>query len=119
MKQKSAIKPEVYETLEKSFKAYSHNGYCLIESLPKSFLKSLPTAELEESLYIAQMDWLLGTDAGLLFRIREELFGLKEGYDKVFWPDLADKPVQKQTHLSVSCELDVNSLYPTPQPKVA
>lgn len=112
-KQKEAMKPDVYENMEKTFKTYSHNGYCLIESLPKSFLKSLPTAELEESLYIAQMDWLLGTDAGLLFRIREELFGLKEGYDRIFWPDASDKPIQKQTHLSVSCEIDVNTLYPT------
>ena len=40
-KQKEAMKPEVYENLEKAFKTYSHNGYCLIESLPKAFLKSL------------------------------------------------------------------------------
>ncbi len=75
-KQKPNVKPEVYQTLEKSFKTYSHNGYCLIESLPKPFLSSLHSAELEETLYIVQMDWLLGTDAGLLFRIREELYGL-------------------------------------------
>lgn len=118
-KQKDQMKPEAYETLEKTFKTYSHNGYCLIESLPKSFLKSLATAELEESLYIAQMDWLLGTDAGLLFRIREELYGLQEGYERIFWPDVSDRPVQNQSHLSASCELTVNDIYPAPQTKVA
>ena len=65
------------------------------------------------------MDWLLGTDAGLLFRIREELYGLKEGYEKIFWPDLTDKPTQNQSHLSVSCELDVDTLYPRPETKAA
>lgn len=114
-KQKDRMKPEVYETLEKSFKSYSHNSYCLIESLPKSFLNTLRTEELEESLYIVQMDWLLGTDAGLLFRIREELYGLLEGYEKVFWPDAEGRPLQKQSHLSVSCEIDLDTLYPTTQ----
>lgn len=118
-KQKDQIPAKVYESLEKSFKSYSHNGYCLIEALPKDFLKSLPTAELEESLYIAQMDWLLGTDAGLLFRIREELYGLKEGYEKIFWPDMSDRPVQNQSHLSASCELDVSSIYPHPESEAA
>lgn len=111
-KQQPHIKPDVYQSLEKNFKTFSHNGYCLIESLPKSFLNSLHSAELEESLYIVQMDWLLGTDAGLLFRIREELYGLIEGYEKVFWPDADGKPAQQQSHLSVSCEITAETLYP-------
>lgn len=113
-KQKEQMKPECFQTLESNFKTYSHNGYCLIESLPKSFLNSLPTSGLEESLYIAQMDWLLGTDAGLLFRIREELYGIKEGYENIFWPDASDRPHQKQSHLSVSCQLGSQDLIPSP-----
>lgn len=111
-KQKPHMKPEVYQTLEKSFKAYSHNGYCLIEALPKPFLESLHSTELEDSLYIVQMDWLLGTDAGLLFRIREELYGLVEGYEKVFWPDAEGRPEQLQSNLAVSCEITADTLYP-------
>ena len=95
------------------FKSYSHNGFCLIESLPKSFIQSLHQEELEESLYIAQMDWLLGTDAGLLFRIREELFGLREGYQKIFWPDAEGRPEQYQTSLEVSCHLTANDIEPS------
>lgn len=112
-KQQNQMKPVAFDTLEKAFKAYSHNGYCLIEALPASFLGSMKKEELEETLYIAQMDWLLGTDGGLLFRIREELYGLIEGYEKVFWPDATRLTKQHQSHLSVSCQLDLDTLYPT------
>lgn len=102
------------EELDKAFHQYSHNGYCLIESLPKSFLNSLNQAELEESLYLVQMDWLLGTDAGLLFRIREELYGLQEGYENIFWADLSPK-INSAPHarLSISCELTEKDVFPT------
>lgn len=73
--------------LEKSFHKYNHNACCLIEQLPPSLLNSLSPAQLEETLHHVQMDWLLGSPSGLLFKVREELFGLIEGYDKVFWPE--------------------------------
>jgi hypothetical protein len=114
-KQESNMKAEAYQALEKTFKTFSHNGTCLIDALPKSFLNSLNKEELEETLYIVQMDWLFGTDAGLLFRIREELYGLLEGYEKVFWQDISGKPAQKQSHLAVSCQIDLDTLYPTNQ----
>jgi hypothetical protein len=111
-KLKDQMKPQAYETMNKAFMNYSHNGYCLIEALPKSFLNSLRTEELEESLYLVQMDWLLGTDAGLLFKIREELYGLIEGYEKVFWHDVDGRSFQNQSHLAVSCEIKLDDLYP-------
>jgi hypothetical protein len=114
-KQKEKIKPEAYAALEKSFQTLSHNGHCLIESLPKNFVQTMRHEDLEESLYLVQMDWLLGTDAGLLFRIREELYGLIEGYEKIFWLDANGRPLQQQNHLSVSCLLDLDHLYPTKQ----
>jgi hypothetical protein len=107
------LPPAATEQLRKDFKQYSHNGYCLIESLPPSFLRQLSAPELEEMLYIVQMDWLLGTEAGLLFKIREELYGLQEGYDKIFWPDVDGRPEQKENRLSVSCELTLNDVFPT------
>lgn len=93
------------EQMEQAFLTYSHNGAYLIESLPKSFLSALKTDELEETLYLVQMDWLLGTDAGLLFRIREELYGITEGYEKIFWTDKVGHASRSADRLSVQCEL--------------
>jgi hypothetical protein len=111
-KQRDRMSDKVYQDLLKSFWQYSHNGACLIENLPKSFLNSLSTDELGEALYVVQMDWLLGTDAGLLFRIREELFALREGYDKIFWPELQGKSISPHSRLMISCELTDDDIYP-------
>lgn len=113
-KQKDKMPAQAYETLRTGFLQYSHNGACLIENLPASFLSSLQTGELEETLYLVQMDWLLGTEAGLLYRIREELFGLQDGYDKIFWPELAERPNSSPQQLSISCELTEEDVYPAP-----
>ncbi len=114
LKQSEQIKRPALQALEKAFKSYSHNGFCLIQSLPPSFLNSLRREELDESLYIVQMDWLLGTDAGLLFRIREELYGVLEGYHKVFWQDAQAKLKQHhQQGLSVNCQITLETLYPS------
>jgi hypothetical protein len=104
------MSPAAAEQMEKAFVTYSHNGAYLIESLPKSFLNALKTNELEETLYLVQMDWLLGTDAGLLFRIREELYGLSEGYDKIFWTDHWGQAPKVHDRLSVQCEVSEKSL---------
>lgn len=104
------------EQMAKAFFSYSHNGAALIESLPKSFLKQLGREELEEALYLVQIDWLLGTDSGLLFRLREELYGLAEGYEKVFYPDLIGRPQPMPgSSLSVNCQITEETLYPTSQ----
>lgn len=93
------------EPMKKAFHSASHNACHLIDHLPKSFLEKLESSELEEALYLVQMDWLLGSEAGLLFRLREELFGLQNGYEKIFWHDLQDGPVRKGANLSLSFEL--------------
>lgn len=87
------------DPMMKSFNQYNHNACCLIDQLPKSFLSSLAHNELEEALHHVQMDWLLGSEAGLLFKIREELFGATEGYDKIFWPELAGAKKKPATSL--------------------
>jgi hypothetical protein len=112
-KQKQKMPSETFRHLEKQFRTYSHNGVCLIENLPQSFLSSLSTAELEEALYIVQMDWLLAADAGLLFRVREEIYGLIDGYENIFWPDLKLRGTQKTQTLNVNCHLDLETLYPS------
>ncbi len=97
----------------KVFKQYSHNGYCLIENLPSDFIKSLSTPELEEALYIVQMDWLLGTPSGLLFKIREELYGITEGYESIFWPELQSSAVSPPCVLKINCEVTEREFGPT------
>lgn len=97
--------------IQKAFEQYTHNAYFLVEQLPKNFLASLSHSELEEALYMVQTDWLLGSEAGLLFKIREELFGLEYGYDKIFWPDLHRRPSFKAANLSICCEVTDSDLF--------
>ncbi len=94
----------------KSFNQYNHNACCLIDQLPKSFLNSLSHAELEEALHHVQMDWLLGSEAGLLFKIREELYGITEGYEKIFWPEASTTPSKKSTSLNICFSLSDKDL---------
>ncbi|MEK6628296.1 MAG: hypothetical protein AABY53_06690 [Bdellovibrionota bacterium] len=98
------------EPMHKHFKQYSHNACNLIDQLPPSFLNSLNHTELEEALHHVQMDWLLGSEGGLLFKIREELFGVLDGYDKIFWPECSNlKPKQAST-LNLCFELSEKDL---------
>lgn len=98
------------QPLEKYFYQYNHNACCLIDQLPHSFLNELSHAELEETLHHVQMDWLLGSVSGLLFKIREELFGLIEGYDKVFWPETLNLKPKSNSQLKLSFEITANDL---------
>lgn len=97
--------------MQKAFEQHIHNAYFLVEQLPESFLNSLNHVELEEALYMVQTDWLLGSEAGVLFKIREELFGLEYGYEKIFWQDLAKKPSFKAGNLSICCEVDESDIF--------
>jgi hypothetical protein len=97
--------------MQKAFEQYTHNAYFLVEQMPKNFLNSLNHSELEEALYMVQTDWLLGSDAGVLFKIREEIFGLEYGYEKIFWHDLENKPSFKPSNLSICCEVDDSDIY--------
>jgi hypothetical protein len=110
---KNELPKPAADQMEKAFFTYSHNGAALIENLPKSFLGKLNREELDEALYLVQMDWLLGTDAGLLFRLREELFALAEGYEKVFYTDLIGKRPTSGSTLSVNCQITEETLYPS------
>ncbi len=112
-KMREHMEPAAAEHMEHAFLTYSHNGAYLIESLPKSFLNGMKSDELEETLYLVQMDWLLGTDAGLLFRIREELYGMFDGYEKIFWTDANDRGPRVHDRLSVQCEISERSLLGT------
>ncbi|MGZ3691452.1 MAG: hypothetical protein ACXVAX_08110 [Pseudobdellovibrio sp.] len=87
------------------FLQYSHNACNLVDQLPLHFLESLKDNELEEALHHVQMDWLLGSASGLLFKIREELFGVLEGYDKIFWHEATNLKTKKASHLNLCFEL--------------
>lgn len=98
------------QPLEKYFYQYNHNACCLIDQLPVSFLSSLSMTELEETLHHVQMDWLLGSSSGLLFKIREELFGIIEGYDKVFWPETQNISSKSTSKLVLSFQITTQDL---------
>lgn len=98
--------------LEKAFHKYSHNACRLVDSLPPTFLSSLSPVELEEALYLVQMDWLLGSPAGLLFKVREEIFGLQNGYEKIFWSDVEPTSHSKHVTLSLCCEVGPEQIIP-------
>lgn len=89
----------------KHFQLYSHNACHLVDNLPPSFMNSLSRPEQEEALHHVQMDWLLGSESGLLFKIREELYGVVFGYEKVFWHECNSHKPKKASHLHLCFEL--------------
>ena len=108
------IEKLLVQPLEKYFNQYNHNACCLIENLPHSFLNSQSPAQLEETLHHVQMDWLLGSSSGLLFKIREELFGLIEGYDKVFWPEALNMKSKSSSKLGLEFQITSKDLNQEP-----
>ncbi len=103
------IEKLLYKPLDSHFQKFSHNACQLIENLPAPFLNQLNPIELEQALYLIQMDWLLGSEAGLIFKIREELFGLQEGYEKIFWPEYDFRGHKHSTKLHVCCHAQFES----------
>lgn len=99
------------QPLTSLFNQYIHNACSLIDHLPESFLQRLHVHEMEEALYLVQMDWLMGTGSGLLFKIREELYGLQNGYEKIFWPELIGRKGQKPTQLSLGLDFNESQIF--------
>lgn len=98
------------EPLQHHFHHYSHNACHLVDQLPVSFMNSLNHAELEEALHHVQMDWLLGSESGLLFKIREELYGVIHGYDKIFWAEQSHSRAKQASVLNLCFELSEQDL---------
>jgi len=93
------------DPMERAFFQYNHNACALVEQLPQSLLTHSSQTELEDLLHRVQMDWLLGTSTGLLFRIREEIYGICHGYDKVFWPETSHRKNTQSSSLKICFEL--------------
>lgn len=110
--QTPAVEKSFVNPMHRYFHQYNHNACNLIDQLPESFLSNLNANDLEEALHHVQMDWLLGSASGLLFKIREELFGVLEGYDKVFWPECSSLKPKKASTLNLCFELNEKSLTP-------
>lgn len=96
--------------MQRAFKQYNHNACVLIDSLPQDYLSKYSNTELENKLHQVQMDWLLGTPSGLLFRVREELYALTHGYDKVFWPEASEQSEKHAIGLKIDFELTESDL---------
>ena len=111
----SRIEKLLVKPLERAFFQYSHNACALICQLPESYLSQLSLTQLEEQLHNLQMNWLLGSPSGLLFRIREELFGLSEGYSNIFWPEIAGTRKKAATTLTLNVEFSEKDLQKTSQ----
>lgn len=99
------------DPMERAFFQYNHNACALIDQLPQGLLSSSSQTELEDFLHHVQMDWLLGSSAGLLFRLREETFGLVHGYDKVFWPEASQTKNKKPSNLKICFELNEANVF--------
>ena len=99
--------------MERAFFQYNHNACHLIDQLPPNLLTSSTNTELEDMLHHVQMDWLLGSSAGLLFRLREEVYGLVFGYDKVFWPEATSVKNKKPSCLKICFELNEADVFGT------
>jgi hypothetical protein len=110
------IEKKLVTPMHHHFLQYSHNACNLIDQLPVNFLGSLADVDLEEALHHIQMDWLLGSATGLLFKIREELFGVIEGYDKIFWPESSNGKNKKASTLNLCFQLAEKDIH---QQKVA
>lgn len=103
------IEKLLYNPLANHFQKFSHNACQLVENLPHEFLNKLNPLELEQALYLIQMDWLLGSEAGVMFKIREELFGLQDGYERVFWPEYDLRGHKHSAKLHVCCHASFES----------
>lgn len=99
------------DPLESAFRQYNYHACVLIDNLPESFLTNTNVLKLEDKLYKMQMDWLLGSSTGLLFRLREELFGVTEGYNAIFWPEMNSFQQTKSKSLSFFFELKESFLF--------
>ena len=99
------------EPMNRHFHQYGHNACKLIDQLPPSFLNSMNQPDLEEALHHVQMDWLLGSESGLLFKVREELFGVVEGYEKIFWPESANAKEKKASSLNLCFAISEKELF--------
>ncbi len=98
-----------FKPMKKLFFTHSSSAALLVENLPNDFLNSLPQEKKEEVLHLAQIDWLMGSATGILFKIREELYGLSDGFEKIFWKDLLEAPLHRhnpfQSSLLISKDL--------------
>lgn len=104
---KGQINDQIQASMVKAFRNHLPHSHYLVHSLPDSFFNHQNNELLEQSLYTFQIDWLLGSPAGLLYRIREELIGIKEGYENTFWPELHNEESEEPTNtLHVNCVLD-------------
>ena len=99
------IEKHLVTPMEKYFNQFNHNACNLIDQLPASFLSTLNENDLEDALHHVQMDWLLGSSSGLLFKIREEMYGVFEGYDKIFWTESSNQQNKKASMLNLCFEL--------------
>lgn len=75
--------------IDQVFQTWAHNSVKLLKCVPEGWFKELSPEELQNKIHQLQVHWLLGTPEGLLFRLREEAYGLTHGYQEIFHPEVA------------------------------
>ncbi|GEM_PF-3472695 len=95
----------VAQRLKDAFFNYTSMGVTLIDSVEKSPAYYFSQQDPWDSLNKFQLDWLFGTHAGILYRLREELHGIKQGYHNVFYSDLSPDIKQQNYYWQIHCKL--------------
>jgi hypothetical protein len=93
----------VSQRLKDIFHTHTSMGVTLIHSLERIRPAQSLGSDLLESLKRLQVDWLFSTGSGVCYRVREELLGIRDGYQNIFFPDLPQDFKQHNTHWSFDC----------------
>jgi len=96
----------VAQKMREQISKYISMGVTLIESLKSAQIQNLSEQDLFNYLNLIQIDWLYGTHSGILFRLREELEALRQGYHKVFYLEASPNLIQKANYWKFYCDLN-------------
>lgn len=96
----------VGQRLKDCFYTFTSMGVTLVESIDRIKPVQSLGKDIGENLNRMQLDWLFGTHSGILYRLREELIGLRDGYAQTFHLDVPQGSNQCNTHWSFDCTAD-------------
>lgn len=88
----------VASRLKDMFQHYSAMGVVLTEMAEGNRNFHNSHKDLHENLNRLQLDWLFGADAGICYRLREELLGVREGYSRTFHLEIPEGYQQQKKH---------------------
>ncbi len=87
-----AVSRYVTGARERSTKALRENdrvAYCLYDASPSELFQGESSEDIVGNLANYARAWLWTSDVGLAYRTKVELRAIEQGYESVFWPQLA------------------------------